>query len=209
MSDARQAHWDRVYAARPVTQARWHQDEPARSVAIITAAGVGPEASVIDVGGGASFLVDRLLDKGFRRITVLDVSTQALAAAQARLGERAAAVAWLVEDVTVWSPPKDAFDLWHDRAVFHFMVADADRRAYVRALNQGLRVGGHLILATFALSGPERCSGLPVQRYSQETLPAVLGANFRLLDATPETHVTPSGAAQDFVWCLFRKTAID
>lgn len=207
MSDAAQTHWEHVYTTRPSTQVSWYQGEPERSLAMFAAAGVAPTASVIDVGGGASLLVDRLLEQGYGQISVLDVSSQALAAAKARLGGRGDTVAWLVEDITTWSPPPHAFDLWHDRAVFHFLVEDIHRQAYLRALNQGLRDGGYLILATFALSGPERCSDLPVQRYSAETLQAALGGGFKLLDTSLETHITPSGVAQDFVWCLFRKTA--
>lgn len=207
MSNDRQSHWDRVYATRPATQVSWFQTSPAPSLEMIGAAGVAPTASVLDIGGGASLLVDRLIDQGFQRISVLDVSAEALAASKARLGPRAAQVDWLVEDVTRWSPAPEAFDLWHDRAVFHFLVGEADRQAYVRALIQGLRRGGHAVLATFALSGPDRCSGLPVQRYSPETLQATVGASFQLVEAKAEAHRTPSGVTQDFVWGLFRKAA--
>jgi len=207
MFEARQAYWEKVYATRAPTEVGWFQDEPAPSLAMIAAAGIEPTASVIDVGGGASRLVDRLLDEAFQRVTVLDVSIQGLTAAKTRLGARAAAVDWLVEDVTTWSPPRGAFDLWHDRAVFHFLIEETERRAYVRALSRGLRSGGHAVLAPFALTGPERCSGLPVRRYSPETLLAELGADFQLIDAKPETHLTPDGASQDFIWCLFRKCA--
>jgi len=207
MSDDRRSHWDRVYATRPASQVSWFQGSPAPSLEMIAAAGVAPTDSVLDVGGGVSLLVDRLLDKGFQRISVLDVSGEALAASQARLGPRADLVNWLVEDVTRWSPTTDAFDLWHDRAAFHFLVGEADRQAYVRALTQGLRRGGHAVLATFALSGPDRCSGLPVQRYSPEALRAALGAGFELVEARAEAHRTPNGVTQDFVWGLFRKAA--
>ncbi len=145
MSDDRQSHWNRVYATRPATQVSWFQNSPGPSLEMIAAAGVVPTGSVLDVGGGASLLVDRLLEKGFQRISVLDVSGEALAASKARLGPHAAQVDWLVEDVTRWSPATDAFDLWHDRAVFHFLVGKRDRQAYVRALTQGLRRGGHAV----------------------------------------------------------------
>lgn len=207
MSDTTKAHWQQVYAAKAADSVSWFQNEPAASLAMLAATGLGPEAAIIDVGGGASCLVDRLLDRGFRTITVLDVSSEALAAAQARLGGRSGGVEWLVADITAWTPPPAAFDLWHDRAVLHFLVRDTDRAAYVRAMARGLKPGGYAILAPFALTGPERCSGLPVQRYSPEMLRALVGSGFELIGARPETHRTPGGAAQDFVWCLFRKRA--
>lgn len=207
MSDDRQSHWDSVYSTHPASQVSWFQNSPVTSLEMIAASEVALAGSVLDIGGGASLLVDRLLDKGFQRISVLDVSGQALAATKARLGPRAEMVDWLVKDVTCWSPAKDAFDLWHDRAVFHFLVGEADRKAYVRALTHGVRRGGHTVLATFALSGPDRCCGLPVQRYSAETLQGAVGAGFHLVEARTETHLTPSGVTQDFVWGLFRKVA--
>jgi ubiquinone/menaquinone biosynthesis C-methylase UbiE len=207
MTDTTQAHWQQVHAAKPADTVSWFQSEPTPSLAMITATGLGPEAAVIDVGGGASCLVDRLLDRGIRRITVLDVSNEALDIARARLGDRAGLVAWQVADITAWTPPPAAFDLWHDRAVLHFLVRGVDRRAYVRAMSRGLKPGGYAILAPFSLTGPERCSGLLVQRYSPEILRALVGPGFELIEARPETHRTPGGAAQDFVWCLFRKGA--
>ncbi|MBI1198958.1 MAG: methyltransferase domain-containing protein [Phenylobacterium sp.] len=202
-----QEHWEQVYGSKAAETVSWFQAEPSPSLAIIAAAGANPEGAIIDVGAGASALVDHLLDRGFRHVSVLDVSSQALAEVKARLGERAALVNWLVEDITTWRPPAAAFDLWHDRAVFHFLIDAADRQAYLRTLERALRPGGHVILATFALDGPERCSGLPVQRYSPQMLAAILGPRFALIDARPETHLTPGGASQSFVWCLFRKTA--
>lgn len=204
MSTTRE-HWETVYGSKPSDAVSWFQSEPAPSLAMIAKAGVGPDAAVVDVGGGASTLVDHLLDQGFGRLSVLDVSGQALAVAKTRLGERAGRIAWLVQDITVWSPPPDSIDLWHDRAVFHFLVEPAAREAYLRALRQGLKAGGHAILATFALDGPERCSGLPVQRYSPESLAVALGPQFELIDARSETHHTPWGAVQSFTWTLFRK----
>lgn len=204
MSKTRE-HWETVYGSKPSAAVSWFQSEPAPSLVMIAKAGVGPDAAVEDVGGGASTLVDQLLDQGFGRLSVLDVSGQALAVAKTRLGERAGRIAWLVQDITAWSPPPDSIDLWHDRAVFHFLVEPAAREAYLRALRRGLKAGGHAILATFALDGPERCSGLPVQRYAPETLAVALGPQFELIDAGAETHQTPGGAAQNFTWTLFRK----
>jgi ubiquinone/menaquinone biosynthesis C-methylase UbiE len=209
MPDDRRAHWDRVYTTKRADEVSWFQAEPTPSLAMIAAAGLGPDDPIIDVGGGASVLVDRLLDDGYRNLTVLDVSEAALAAARARLGARATQVAWIAADVATWQPPADAFALWHDRAVFHFLTAAADRAGYLGALARGLRPGGHLVLATFALSGPEKCSGLPVQRYSGETLQAALGPRYRLLREAAQPHVTPAGNRQDFTWCLFRKRATE
>lgn len=205
MSQDRRRHWDEVYALKPADKLSWFQSEPARSLALIDSSGVGPEDPIVDIGGGASLLVDRLLDRGFRRLTVIDIAESGLAVAQARLGPRQAQVAWLVQDVTSWQPRAASLALWHDRAVFHFLVAEKDRQGYVRALDRGLEPGGFAIFGTFALTGPERCSGLPVQRYSAETLRAVLGPAYRLLDHQIERHVTPAGGSQDFLWCLFGK----
>ena len=207
MPDPRPDHWEGVYGAKSADGVSWFEREPATSLEMIAATGLGPDAALIDVGGGASTLVDRLLAEGYRHVTVLDVSGRALAIAKARLGPIADAVDWLVADITAWTPPPNAFEVWHDRAVFHFMVTEADRKAYVRALTRSLRSGGYAIIATFALTGPERCSGLAVQRYCPETLQAALGSGFTLIDAEPQTHTTPTGTSQDFVWCLFRKTA--
>ena len=206
MPDTPREHWDQVYAGKPTSSVSWFQSEPSLSLSMIAAAGVGPDDAIIDVGGGASNLVDRLLDQGYRRLSVLDISSEALAVSRQRLGDRAQAVTWLAETIVSWSPLAGAFDLWHDRAVFHFLVDDSDRQAYLRALNHGLRSGGRLVLGTFALTGPQRCSGLPVRRYSTAALQDALGPGFELVRSEPETHLTPSGAPQDFNWRLFRKT---
>lgn len=206
MPNARKEHWDHVYRTRPAEQVSWFQEEPALSLALIAAAGVGRDEPVVDVGGGASVLVDRLLDQGFNNLSVLDISQTALRIARDRLGPRSADVAWVTEDVTAWMPKQAAFRLWHDRAVFHFLVDGADRAGYVRALDRGLQAGGFVILAPFSLTGPERCSGLPVRRYSAEALRSELGPGYELVEQRSQTHLTPAGNSQDFLWCLFRKT---
>lgn len=198
-------HWERVYTTKAADAVSWFQQEPLPSLDMIAAAGVGPDAAIVDIGGGASLLVDRLLDRGFTRLTVLDVSEHALALSKTRLGARAGRIAWVVHDATSWEPPPDAFALWHDRAVFHFLVDADDRHGYLRALDRGLAPGGFAVFATFAPSGPEQCSGLPVRRYSAATLQATLGPGYELIKTAPETHTTPAGNRQDFVWCLFRK----
>lgn len=164
MAETRRSHWETVYGEKRVDGVSWFEAKPARSLALIDSLDVALDDAIIDVGGGASLLVDELLRRGFRDLSVLDIAINPLAVARARLGTRAAEVSWLVEDVTLWQPPRDRYALWHDRAVFHFLIEAADRQAYMRAVTRGLRPGGHLILATFAPSGPERCSGLPVQR---------------------------------------------
>jgi 2-polyprenyl-3-methyl-5-hydroxy-6-metoxy-1,4-benzoquinol methylase len=173
---------------------------------MIDAAGIPKVARVIDVGGGASTLADYLVERGFSNLTVLDISQASIDVARVRLGARAASVTWLIHDATAFQPEMP-FDLWHDRAVFHFLVEEQNRRAYLQAMAQALRPGSWVILATFALTGPEQCSGLPIQRYSTETLQATLGVNYRLAETQVEQHRTPSGKVQDFVWCLFQKIA--
>lgn len=200
----RASHWDEVYRRRGAHELSWYQDRPDVSLRLIAQLGVRPGDRVIDVGGGASTLVDHLLDLGYERLTVLDIAASALAAAQARLGARAAAVRWLTGDITTFVP-QDAFHLWHDRAVFHFLVEAADRRAYLRAMSAALAPGGLAIIATFADDGPERCSNLPVRRYSPEGLAAELGAGYTLIDSLRETHSTPGRATQAFIYCCFRR----
>lgn len=206
MTSPRRSHWDDVYTTKPADTVSWFQGDPTPSLDMIALTGLGKDAPLVDIGGGASVLIDRLLDRGHSDLTVLDIAQAGLAVARTRLGERAALVTWIAQDVTGWQPPKDAFSIWHDRAVFHFLVEEDDRVSYVRALDRGVSVGGYVILAPFALSGPERCSGLPVRRYSAELLQAELGPRYGLIDQRLQTHVTPAGNHQDFIWCLFRKT---
>ncbi len=207
MTSPRRSHWDDVYTTKPADTVSWFQDAPTPSLEMIAQTGLGMGDPIVDIGGGASLLIDRLLDRGHSAVTVLDIAEPGLAVAQKRLGDHGGRVTWIAQDVTAWHPPQAAFALWHDRAVFHFLVEAADRAAYVRALDGGLRPGGFVILAPFALTGPERCSGLPVRRYSAAMLQAELGAGYQLLNHQPQTHLTPAGNRQDFIWCLFRKSA--
>jgi len=195
-------HWQRVYGQKAEDELSWHQARPATSLLLISQGGVGPEARVVDVGGGASRLADALLEAGFRDVTVLDVSEEALETARRRLGQRASSITWVVADATRWEPGA-SFDLWHDRAVFHFMTRPEEREAYLASLRRSLRIGGQAIIGTFATGGPERCSGLPVQRYEPESLAAVLGAEFRLVDSLHEDHHTPAGKVQKFQFSRF------
>jgi SAM-dependent methyltransferase len=200
----RQAHWEEVYTTRGETDVSWFQDNPACSLELIELARPGRDAAIIDVGGGASRLVDGLLDRGFRHVTVLDISAAALDLAALRLGRRASEVGWIVEDVTAWEPSR-RFDIWHDRAAFHFLVEPADRAAYVARLKGALVGGGHAIIATFAADGPDACSGLPVHRYDAAGLATELGAEFTLLESRSHDHATPWNATQRFQFSIFQK----
>jgi 2-polyprenyl-3-methyl-5-hydroxy-6-metoxy-1,4-benzoquinol methylase len=203
MQDAREEHWRKVYTEKQPDAVSWYQATPAPSLAALDRFGAGPEQALIDIGGGASTLVDALLERGWRDVTVLDIAAPALAAAQARLGELAAEVTWEVADITTWQPQR-RYDVWHDRAVFHFLTAAEQRAAYLRAMAQGLAPGGLAIIATFALDGPEKCSGLPVERYDADKLERTLGDGFRLEASWREEHLTPWGASQVFTWCVLR-----
>jgi SAM-dependent methyltransferase len=205
MEDAsRQAHWDNVYTTKGESEVSWFQQSPAPSLELIAQAGATHASAIIDIGGGASRLVDHLVERGFEDVTVLDLSVAALKAAKARLGARADRVYWLVEDATIWQPARQ-YDIWHDRAAFHFLTDTADRAAYIERLTRGLKAGGHAIIATFALDGPEKCSGLPVARYDGTSLARTLGAAFRLLQTQRHEHATPWDSRQIFQFSVFRR----
>ena len=201
---SRRQHWDQVYADKSPEEVSWHQVRPEPSLEAMRRFGLGKDASVIDVGGGASTFVDHLVRGGFADVTVLDLAETALDASRARLGRAGAAVQWEVGDITVWTPSR-TYDLWHDRAVFHFLTDLDQRRSYRNVLDRSLRSGGLAVIATFAPDGPEKCSGLPVRRYDASDLAAELQPGFELLESWREVHVTPWGAEQPFTWCVFRK----
>lgn len=206
MTDAnRKSHWETVYTTKGEDEVSWFQENPAPSLELIDLARPVPESGIIDIGGGASRLVDSLLARGFRRVTVLDISQAALDAAKTRLGERATEVEWVAADVTRWQPAH-TFDIWHDRAAFHFLIDPADRSAYVARLRQAVRAGGHVVIGTFALDGPEKCSGLPVNRYDAASLAGELGEGFELVDSLRQDHATPWNSTQHFQFCIFRRT---
>jgi ubiquinone/menaquinone biosynthesis C-methylase UbiE len=200
----RKAHWESVYSTTGETGVSWYQSEPRLSLELIRAVVPLAGGRIIDVGGGASVLVDRLLDLPFGRIAVLDISETALNQAKSRLGERAERVEWISADVTE-IPDLGTFDVWHDRAVFHFLTDPADRRKYVELARRTLPNDGHLIIASFADDGPKRCSGLEVCRYNAETMGAELGAGFSLVREARETHTTPGGSSQAFFYGVFRR----
>lgn len=199
-----EAHWNDVYATKADDEVSWFQARPERSLALIREAAPDRASSVIDIGAGTSRLLDALLSEGYRDLTALDISQTALDRLRRRLGPAGEPVEWIAADITKWLPERQ-WDVWHDRAVFHFLTGTADQDAYIAALSGGLRPGGTAIIATFALDGPEKCSGLPVQRYSGATLADRLGEGFRLISETPEVHVTPRGAVQKFAYAVLRR----
>jgi len=202
--EQRQAHWQNVYRTKDEHEVSWFQESPAVSLELIHTTGAGRDVSIIDIGGGTSRLADALLVEGYRSVAVLDVSAQALAVARGRFGARAAEVDWIVADVTAWRPAQ-TYDLWHDRAAFHFLTDAGDRKAYARCVRQAVRSGGHVIIGTFALDGPERCSGLPVVRHDAASIGAVLGASFEFAETRGHDHRTPSGSVQRFQFSRFRR----
>src|SRR5437879_3119622 len=198
------SHWEGIYRYKLPTQVSWYQPHARRSLDLIRRVSPPPDGAIIDVGGGASTLIDDLLNAGYYDLTVLDLSAAALAAARARLGTRANTVRWVEADVLDASLPKAGYSVWHDRAAFHFLTAPADRARYVAQVRRAVRVGGFVLVATFADDGPTRCSGLEVARYSPEALHAEFGAPFRLIASEREEHVTPGGVRQAFIYGLCR-----
>lgn len=203
MSD-RSTHWDNVYATKGETEVSWFQDSPETSLAMIRAASPDHRAAIIDIGGGASRLVDALLQGGYRDVAVLDLSTKALDTVKKRIGAAASTVDWIVADATTWRPAK-TYDVWHDRAAFHFLTDSRDRAAYVERLRSAVAPGGHVIIATFAPDGPEKCSGLPVQRHDSASLAAEFGPEFELVETRSEAHHTPWNSTQAFQFSRFRR----
>ena len=199
-----QDYWDNVYQTKASDSVSWFQRTPDTSLQIINRFQFPETTSLIDVGGGASTLVDSLTERRWSDLTVLDVAASALDVAKARVGPLAAQIRWEVADITQWSPNR-TYQVWHDRAVFHFLTTVEQRSAYRRALEAGVALGGTVIIATFAIDGPERCSGLPVQRYDPAALAKELGHEFKLLEHWQEKHITPPGGVQAFNWCVFRR----
>jgi trans-aconitate methyltransferase len=195
-------HWETAYSTRPANEQSWFQAKPERSLAMIRRTGAGPASPIIDVGGGASNLVDFLLDEAYRDLTVLDISATAVNEARQRLGDRASRVQWLQQDVLTFVPPRQ-YAVWHDRAVFHFLTGEQDRRLYIDVLRCALQMGGQLVIAAFAPDGPTKCSGLEVMRHDAASLGLVLGDDFRLEEEATEDHVTPAGRLQRFGYYRF------
>ncbi len=203
MTDLRE-HWQSVYEQKAPDEVSWFQREPHLSHALIGRAAASLDARIVDIGGGASTLVDTLLDAGYTNVAVLDLATAALERAQARLGADAMRATWLAGDVLTVAFPPQSVDVWHDRAVFHFLTCSEDRDRYVAQVQRAVRPGGHVLVATFAEDGPTRCSGLPVARYSPAQLHGVFGPGFVLEKSVREDHTTPTGTHQAFTYCLCR-----
>jgi 2-polyprenyl-3-methyl-5-hydroxy-6-metoxy-1,4-benzoquinol methylase len=201
-----QAHCENVFLTKGKQQVSWFEEQPQLSLDLIRATGAAGDAAVLDVGGGASRLADALLDLGYADVTVLDLSAQALTSAKARLGARAGRVHWIVDDVTAWTPPR-RYDVWHDRAAFHFLTTPADQASYADRVGAAVKAGGQVIIGTFALDGPERCSDLPVARHGAASIGALLGPSFALAETQRHAHKTPWGATQNFQFSRFRRVS--
>jgi trans-aconitate methyltransferase len=199
------AHWEEVYRTKAPDSVSWFQPVPRPSLEAIARFGATPDQSLIDIGGGASSLAAELAKAGWRDLAVLDISAPALEVARAAMGAGGETVEWIAADITAWRPAR-GYDIWHDRAVFHFLTEEPARVGYRAALAQGLKPGGLLLIATFAPDGPEKCSGLPVRRYGPAELADALGEGLEPLDNWREQHHTPGGSVQNFNWCAFRKT---
>ena len=202
----RQAHWNTVFTTKADNQVSWFEPRPDASLELIEGARLRPEARILDVGGGTSRLIDHLLDAGYRDLTLLDVSDAALQRVRTRLGARGDRVRFICADIAQWEPDA-VFDLWHDRAALHFLTAESERQHYASAVRRAVRAGGVVVLGTFAVSGPERCSGLPVQRYDAAAMQQMLGDEFRLEAAFESDHMTPSRTVQRFQFARFRRAA--
>jgi len=199
MNTSRKAHWENVYTTKESVSVSWYQPVPSKSLQLIRSTGVSPRAAILDVGGGASTLVDHLLEAGYQDVSILDIASSAFTQARARLGTIANEVNWIKSDVTEFEPSR-CYAIWHDRAVFHFLTDAADRERYLDVLRKSLQSKGHFLLATFGEAGPTRCSGLEVQRYSIDMLKALFEREFRLCAYELEEHRTPKGAAQEFLY---------
>jgi len=205
MSNAAQEHWNRVYQTKPATEVSWYRAHLDTSLGLIEEAASVQTSAIIDVGGGESTLVDDLVERGYTDVTVLDISSTALDVTRARLGQNARTVHWICGDATTVDLPAVRYDVWHDRAVFHFLTDPAQRAAYVRHVARSLRAGGHVIVGTFGPDGPLQCSGLDVVRYSADALHEQFGERFKLVRHLEEVHRTPLGREQQFVWCVCQR----
>ncbi len=204
MSFNRKKYWENVYGEKKPVEVSWYQAEPTVSLKIIISTEIDYTAKIIDVGGGASVLVDKLLDQGFQNLTVLDISSKAIHYAQEKLGRRAENVSWIEADVTEFKSSVQ-YDVWYDRAVFHFLTDSEDRTKYIRRLEEAVKPGGHVIIAAFAIDGPPKCSGLDIERYSPEKMKNEFDDSFEFVNSVSEVHITPWNKEQKFIYCYFKK----
>ena len=202
----RKTHWENVYQTKEVDQVSWYRDHLENSLQMILNTNVSKDAAIIDVGGGSSTLVDDLLQHGFADVSVLDISGKALENSKTRLGQQSESVEWIEADITQVSLPENHYDVWHDRAVFHFLTDENDRKRYVELVKKSLKVGGHIIVASFGLNGPKKCSGLDVVQYSPDSMHDEFGKSFELVKSISETHKTPFNTSQEFIYCYCRLT---
>lgn len=198
-------HWENIYGQKKPSEVSWYKPHLDLSLRVLTSAGLNPLSHIIDVGAGASTLVDDLVKLGTKAITILDISGEALAVSKARLGQQVSEVEWIEADIMQAKLRKEYYDIWHDRAVFHFLTNAEDRRRYAAAMTEALKPQGQLAMATFSLEGPLRCSGLDIVRYNPQTLQTELGSGFRLVEALEEEHQTPFNTVQKFIYCRFQK----
>jgi ubiquinone/menaquinone biosynthesis C-methylase UbiE len=198
------AHWEKVYQTKAVDEVSWYRPHLETSLRLIEDAAPDRDSAIIDVGGGEATLVDDLVARSYSDLTVLDISAAAIEVANSRLGASGASVHWIAGDITAVDLEAARYDVWHDRAVFHFLTSADDRAAYVRQVSRAVKLGGHVIVATFGPEGPEKCSGLDVVRYDAENLHGEFGPKFRLLDSVTELHETPWGTPQQFMYCFCR-----
>lgn len=204
MTTDTQTHWETVYRNKAPDAVSWYRPHLETSLRLIEHAAPDRAATIIDIGGGESTLVDDLLARGYRDLSVLDISAAAIEVSKHRLGRAAEAVTWWVSDIAEAALPAHRYDVWHDRAVFHFFTTPEQRATYVRQVAHAVKPGGHIIISTFGPQGPEKCSGLPVMRYDAESLRRELGPRFQLVESSTEEHRTPSGATQQFMYCRCR-----
>lgn len=202
----RKEHWEKVYATKSVDQVSWYREHLENSLQMIIGTGVDKTAAIIDVGGGASTLVDDLLNDGFGDVAVLDISSKAIEKTKKRLGNQSEKVEWIVADITKAKLPQNYYDIWHDRAVFHFLTERQDRKKYVELVMKSVKVGGHIIVASFGENGPQKCSGLDVVRYNPGSMHSEFGSDFELVNSLNETHKTPFETTQEFIYCYCRKS---
>ena len=204
MTEERKGHWEGIYSDKNSTEVSWYQEVPDKSLALVVSTGTSQKDAILDVGGGASTLVDHLLDAGYVDITVLDLASKAFDQSRQRLGERASAPSWVVSDITRFEPQRK-YRLWHDRAVLHFLTDSADRRRYMSVLKQALDPGGHVVIAAFGPEGPLKCSGLEIRRYTIEMLAELLGPEFERQSHELDNHQTPMGATQQFLYSCWTR----
>lgn len=201
----KKTHWEKVYTTKQLTDVSWYQPNPAVSLQFVKELGIPAYASIIDIGGGDSLLVDNLLDAGYTDISVLDISEAAIERAKKRLGPRAEMVHWIISDITAFKPLR-AYDFWHDRATFHFLTKEEEVQTYLDISQKAIAPGGKLLIGTFAENGPEKCSGLPVQQYSEEKMTATIRRWFQKIKCIHTDHLTPFNTIQHFLFCSFKKS---